>query len=74
MNKMLNKIANPIRAPMESQKPDSSVNKPLDLRIALPTVGASIEVSLFGCSKIGRFTLVEMLVAFTTLGYNGVRV
>jgi hypothetical protein len=42
---------NPIRAPMESQNPHSSVNKPLDLRIALPTVGASIVVSLFGCSK-----------------------
>ena len=48
---MLNKIMNPIRAPTESQNPHSPVNKPLDLRIALPTVGASIVVSLFGCSK-----------------------
>jgi hypothetical protein len=48
---MLNKIMNPTRAPMESQNPHSPVNNPLDLRIALPTVGASIIVSLFGCSK-----------------------
>jgi hypothetical protein len=48
---MLNKIMNPTRAPMESQNPHSPVNKPLDIRIALPTVGASIIVSLFGCSK-----------------------
>jgi hypothetical protein len=58
---MLNKIVNPIRAATESQKPESSVNKPFDLRMALPTVGASIEVSLFGCSKIGRLALVQML-------------
>lgn len=43
---------NPIRAPMDSQNPHSSVNRPLDLRIALPTVGASIVVSLFGCIKM----------------------
>jgi hypothetical protein len=48
---MLNKIANPTRAPTEIQKPQFSVNKPLDLRIALPIVGASIEVLLFGCSR-----------------------
>jgi len=50
--RMLNKIMNPIRAPMETQNPHSPVNRPLDLRIALPTVGASIFVSLFGCIKM----------------------
>jgi len=49
---MLNKIMNPIRAPMETQNPHSPVNKPLDLRIDFPTVGASIFVSLFGCIKM----------------------
>jgi hypothetical protein len=48
---MLNRIANPTMAPMETQNPQSPVNNPLDLRIASPTVRAAIDVSLFGCSK-----------------------
>jgi hypothetical protein len=61
MYKMLNKIANPTMAPMEIQKPPSVVKSPFALRIALPTVGASIEVSLFGCNNIERLKLIEML-------------
>ena len=61
MYKMLNKIANPIMAPMESQKPPSVVKNPFDLRRASPTVGASIEVSVFGCNNIEKIALVEML-------------
>jgi hypothetical protein len=55
---MLNKIANAIIAPIESQKPPSVVKSPFDLRRALPTVGASTEVSVFGCNNIGKLTLV----------------
>jgi hypothetical protein len=52
MYKMLNKIVNAIMAPMESQKPPSVVKSPFDLRRALPTVGASIEVSVFGVAHL----------------------
>ena len=48
---MLNKIVNPTMAPMETQNPQSPVNKPLDLRIASPTVDASIDLSKFVCNK-----------------------
>jgi hypothetical protein len=68
---MLNKIANAIIAPIESQKPPSVVKSPFDLRRALPTVGASIEVSVFGCNDIEILTLGDT-VNFTTLGYHGV--
>lgn len=51
MYKVLNKIMNPTRAPMDSQNPHSPVNKPFDFRIASPTVFASMVVSLFGCNK-----------------------
>jgi hypothetical protein len=67
---MLNKIVNPIIAPIESQKPESLVKSPFDLRIAFPIVGSLIEMSLFGCNNIERLTLVEMFSP-ATLGYNG---
>ena len=51
MYNMLNKIVNPRMAPMEIQNPQSPVNKPLDLRIASPTVDALIDASVFVCSK-----------------------
>jgi hypothetical protein len=68
---MLNKIVNAIMAPMESQKPPSVVKSPFDLRRALPTVGASIKVSVFGCNDIERLPLGD-IVNFTPLGYNAV--
>jgi hypothetical protein len=68
---MLNKIVNAIMAPMESQKPPSVVKSPFDLRRALPTVGASIKVSVFGCNNNERLALGD-IVNFTTLGYHGV--
>lgn len=60
MYKILNTTRNPIRAPMEIQNPPSLVIKPLDLRIALPTVGSSIVASVFGCSKKKCSSFVKM--------------
>jgi len=51
MNKMLKKIEKPSKAPMQIQNQYSSVKKPLDLRSAFPTVGASILESVFGCKR-----------------------
>lgn len=69
MYKVLKKIMNPTRAPMDSQNPHSPVNKPFDFRIASPTVFASMVVSLFGCNKKKAHTLVELLPYFRVCGY-----
>lgn len=51
INNILNRITKPMRAPIETQYQYPLTNIPLDFKIAVPTVAASMLASLFGCNR-----------------------